>query len=385
LQRIGGRDLSAPLICVVGTRPNFVKIAPILRAFAESEAPLPAKLVHTGQHYDHNMSEIFFAQLGVPQPDIDLGVGPTSPARQIGEIMTRFSAVLEREPARAVIVVGDVNSTLACALAASTSGVPVVHVEAGLRSFDRRMPEEINRVLTDQISDLLFTTEVSAEQNLAREGIDPMRIRFVGNVMIDSLEYCLPKAPPAKETLSSFGDFGAICDGAGGYGVVTIHRPSNVDDPARLKELLSSLETVSETIPLIFPLHPRTQERLAAVGQDEQMKGGQVVFVPPLGYLEMLGLLSAAKLVITDSGGIQEETTFLGVPCLTVRENTERPVTVSEGTNTIVGLTADGLIDAATRAARSGVKKDVKPAKWDGRSAQRIARELDKWLGETGR
>jgi len=355
-----------------------------MKALSETGGAISTRLVHTGQHYDHNMSEIFFDQLGIPKPDVNLGVGTATRTRQIADIMSSFEEILLQEPARAVLVVGDVNSTLACALAASSIDVPVVHVEAGLRSFDRNMPEELNRVLTDQISDLLFTTELSGNENLLREGIPAERIKFVGNVMIDSLERFRPLAPPPEKVLGRFGDFEELFGDGGGYGVVTIHRPSNVDDRNRLEEICSSLKRVSENIPLIFPIHPRTRTQLAATGLKKWLSESRVHLVPPLGYLDMLGLLSSARLVITDSGGIQEETTCLGVPCLTVRENTERPVTVSSGTNTIVGLDPDVLVRVALDIVQGRERPGARPEKWDGRAAPRLADELAAWLAEAG-
>ncbi len=313
------------ILCVVGARPNFMKIAPIIRAFGNPAFRFTPVLVHTGQHYDNDMKHSFFEQLNIPEPDMDLGVGSGSHAIQTAEIMRRFEPVMDAEQPRAVLVVGDVNSTIACSLVAVKKGVPVIHVEAGLRSGDRTMPEEINRILTDQISDLLFTTESSAADNLMREGIDPARIHFVGNVMIDTLFDNLDRAIPAAETVRGRAETTGGPDISAGFGLVTLHRPSNVDDPKTLTRLLMCLREISEQLPLVFPLHPRTRQRMEAAGFSSSDLGAAILTTAPLGYHEMLGLMREARLVLTDSGGIQEETTALGVPCITLRDNTERP------------------------------------------------------------
>jgi len=367
------------VLCVVGARPNFMKIAPIMRAFRAPELGLRATLLHTGQHYDAAMKHAFFEQLDIPEPDIDLGVGSGSHALQTAEIMQRFEPVLDRERPDVVLVVGDVNSTIACALVAVKKGIPVVHVEAGLRSGDRSMPEEINRVLTDQLSELLFTTERDAERNLAREGIDPARVHFVGNVMIDTLRHNLTRATPAARTLREAG----LDAAEGEYGLVTLHRPSNVDDPARLRALLELLAECSEQLPLVFPVHPRTASRIAEAGLEPVLERGRILRLDPLGYLEMLGLMRSARLVLTDSGGIQEETTALGVPCLTLRENTERPITIEEGTNTLVGTRPECIRAAFDETLRSGGKAGRVPPLWDGCAAERIAAILSDWLHGT--
>ncbi len=369
---------TAPVICVVGARPNYMKVAPIIRAFAEHQPPIPTLLVHTGQHYDPAMKDRLFADLGLPEPEVNLAVGSGSHAVQTAEVMKRFEPIIDEHGARAVLVVGDVNSTLACALVAAKRHVPVVHVESGLRSYDRRMPEEINRILTDQISDLLYTTERSAHDNLAREGIDPERAVFVGNVMIDSLHASLPKAVPAAELLATAGlDPARI---AGGYGVVTLHRPSNVDHAETLGPIVEALREISRRLPLVVALHPRTRNNLERFGMFDRLDAPGFLILPPQGYLEMLGLMSGAKMVLTDSGGIQEETTALGVPCLTIRENTERPITVAQGTNTLIGVDPAALIDAACAILATGGKAGRVPEYWDGRTAERIARHLHGWL-----
>jgi len=375
---VGVNDPSGHILCVVGARPNFTKIAPIMRAFSAQQPEIPARLLHTGQHYDAAMKASFFQQLSIPEPDIDLEVGSGSHARQTADIMQRFEPVLEQTAPAAVLVVGDVNSTIACALVAVKLGIPVMHVEAGLRSGDRTMPEEINRLLTDQLSDLLFTTEASALDNLQREGIAASKVHFVGNVMIDTLRYNLGRAVASAVTLQAAGAPRDI----GEYGVLTLHRPSNVDDPGVLKPLLEVLCEISQATPLIFPVHPRTRGRIEAAGLGALLASGKIYLTQPLGYLEMLGLLKDARLVLTDSGGIQEETTALGVPCVTLRENTERPITVSEGTNTIVGTDPGRILDVCRDIHATGGKAGRVPALWDGRAAPRIAACVAPWLQE---
>jgi UDP-N-acetylglucosamine 2-epimerase (non-hydrolysing) len=364
------------LVCVVGARPNFMKIAPIMRAFGVQPG-VRGTLVHTGQHYDKAMKASFFEELDIPEPDVDLGVGSGSHAVQTAEIMRRFEPVLEDTKADAVLVVGDVNSTIACALVAAKRGVPVIHVEAGLRSFDRQMPEEVNRVLTDQLSDLLFTTERSAGDNLAREGIAADRVRFVGNVMIDTLLHSRVRCPDAADVIGGFP--GAIRRvGERDFGLVTLHRPSNVDDPTVLARLAGVLGEIGQDIPLLFPVHPRTRVRIDSTGVSAYF-GSAVVLLPPLGYLEMLALMMAARVVLTDSGGIQEETTALGVPCITLRESTERPITVTDGTNTIVGTDPDRIRACFADVLATGGKRGRIPELWDGHAAERIADETVLW------
>jgi len=373
-------SVRGPVLCVVGARPNFMKMAPILRALAAHEPSLPSLLVHTGQHYDADMNDKLFVDLRLPSPDINLEVGSGTHAVQTAEVMRRFEPVLDAHRPSCVLVVGDVNSTLACTLVASKKGVPVAHVEAGLRSYDRSMPEEINRVLTDQIADLLYTTERVAHDNLAREGIDASRAHFVGNVMIDSLLANRGLAVPPQESLRRGGVDMATFDASRGYGVVTLHRPSNVDDAAALGPLLEVLRDLSERLPLVFALHPRTRGNIERFGLSPLVSGGSIAVLPPQGYLEMLGLMSHASLVLTDSGGMQEETTALGVPCLTLRENTERPITIDQGTNTLVGRDR-GAIERAFGDIMSGQgKRGRVPELWDGRAAERIAAHLGDWL-----
>lgn len=372
------------LMCVVGARPNFMKAAPLLDAFAEGPTPLPCTLVHTGQHYDEAMKESFFRQLGIPEPDVDLEVGSGSHAWQTAEIMRRFEPVLEALRPELLIVVGDVNSTLACALVAAKAGVPVAHVEAGLRSFDRTMPEEVNRVLTDQLSELLFTTEPGARENLLREGIAPWRIHFVGNVMIDTLRAHLHRAVPALETLAWLMPRRIREVGEHGYALLTLHRPANVDHPAVLEGILTVVADLARRLPVVFPVHPRTRDAVERLGIRDRLERAGVVLCEPLGYLEMLGLMREARLVLTDSGGVQEETTALGVPCLTLRENTERPVTLSQGTNVLVGTDAHRIRREAERILRGERRAAGQPPKWDGSAARRIRKVIERWLHDRG-
>ncbi len=365
------------ILCIVGARPNFMKIAPIMQALSAGSQPIPAKIVHTGQHYDEAMNKQFFDDLGIPKPDINLEVGSGSHAQQTAEVMRRFEPVLDQEQPAAILVVGDVNSTIACALVAAKKNVAIIHVEAGLRSFDRGMPEEINRVLTDQISDLLYTTERAALENLRREGIDPARVHFVGNVMIDTLHHHLKQAIPAQTTLRDAG-----VEAQHGYALLTLHRPSNVDDKSALRDLLETIATVSQKLPVVFPLHPRTKGRIQEFGLEGLLAQANIALMPPLGYLPMLGLMRDAKLVFTDSGGIQEETTALGVPCLTLRENTERPITVEQGTNLIVGQSRAKILSAADDILQNGGKAGRIPEYWDGHAAERIAAHLHTWLAD---
>ena len=355
------------ILHVVGARPNFMKAAPVMAAVS-GWTPIKQVLVHTGQHYDANMSDVFFRQLGMQMPDVNLEVGSGSHAQQTAEIMARFEpVVLERWP-QMVLVYGDVNSTVAAALVCAKLGIPVGHVEAGLRSFDRTMPEEINRLLTDQIADLLFTPSADADANLAREGVEAGRVHRVGNVMIDTVVRLLPEARvPAGLSLPDR------------FVLVTLHRPSNVDDPAMLRMIMETLRLISREAPVLFPMHPRTRQRLAESGIEADGEA-RLQLLEPLGYLEFLALQQRAAAVITDSGGIQEETTFLGVPCFTVRENTERPVTVSEGSNTLVGQDGARLRAEVEQALKGKAKQGRRPELWDGHAAGRIARVVRQYL-----
>jgi UDP-N-acetylglucosamine 2-epimerase (non-hydrolysing) len=367
-----------PLACVVGARPNYMKMAPLIRAFGRRPGLPGVVLVHTGQHYDIEMNERLFAGLELPAPDLNLEVGSGTHAVQTAEVMRRFEPVLDELEPCCVIVVGDVNSTLACSLVASKKRVPVAHVEAGLRSFDRDMPEEINRLLTDQIADLLYTTERDAAENLAREGIASERVHFAGNVMIDSLLQCRGRALPPSETLSRARIDTRIVEEA--YGVVTLHRPSNVDDPDAFAQALQVLRDVAARMPLVWPVHPRARDNIQRFGLAPLLAGARVTLLQPQGYLEMLGLLMHAKLVLTDSGGIQEETTALSVPCLTMRNNTERPITIAQGTNTLVGRDRVRVAACVDDILSSGGKRGRMPELWDGHAADRIATHLEGWL-----
>jgi UDP-N-acetylglucosamine 2-epimerase (non-hydrolysing) len=377
----------AKILCVVGARPNFMKIAPIMRAFAQRSSSFVTKLVHTGQHYDVAMNERFFQQLRIPAPDISLEIGSASHAVQTAEIMKRFEPVLDAERPDAILVVGDVNSTIACALVAAKKGIKVIHVEAGLRSRDRTMPEEINRILTDQLSDRLYVTEAEAIGNLSAEGIAKSKVVFAGNVMIDTLLASLPEAVPAETTLQqAFARNGGekirrAFQSARQYGVLTLHRPSNVDEPAVLARLLTLVAEISATIPIVFPMHPRTSNQIAASGLGAHLDRPGIAVLPPLGYLEMLGLLRQARVVLTDSGGLQEETTALGIPCLTLRHNTERPITVEQGTNHLVGTDSQAIRDGLSAALQRTPGDSKRPEKWDGHAAERIVDDLVQWLG----
>ena len=359
---------------VVGARPNFMKIAPLVAAFRRRPEVRPI-LVHTGQHYDERMSDLFFRQLGIPQPDVNLEVGSGSHAAQTAEIMTRFEPVVEQHRPDAVLVVGDVNSTIACALVAVKMGVPVAHVEAGLRSFDRTMPEEINRLLTDAISQWLFATEPGAVANLRREGIPQEKIHFVGNVMIDTLMANLSRARAG----TALRDLGLR---PRGYGVLTLHRASNVDDREVLGGIFDALRTIARELPIVFPVHPRSRKNMAAFGMlDVGMAAEGIRIVEPLGYLDFLQLVAEARLVLTDSGGIQEESTILKVPCLTLRETTERPVTVDVGCNQVVGTDPARILAAYRRVMAAEKFTCGVPEKWDGHAAERIADILVASLG----
>jgi UDP-N-acetylglucosamine 2-epimerase (non-hydrolysing) len=346
---------------VVGARPNFVKITPILAAMQRRGDAFRQVLVHTGQHYDNDMSRIFFDDLKMPAEDEFLGVGSGTHAEQTGRVMLAFEPVLLKHEPDWVMVVGDVNSTLACALVCAKLGVPVAHVEAGLRSWDRSMPEEINRLLTDQICDLLFTPSKDGDANLLREGIAAEKIHFVGNVMIDTLVKMLPKAL-ARPILGELG-----LD-KGGFVLVTLHRPNNVDQPQTLAQILSALEAIAQKNPVVFPVHPRTRKNMQVFG----LQAGGVRLLEPLGYLDFLALTASARLVLTDSGGIQEETTYLGVPCLTVRPNTERPVTVEIGTNRLVASRREPILEAVKTLLDNPIRNNLVPPLWDGKAAERI-------------
>jgi UDP-N-acetylglucosamine 2-epimerase (non-hydrolysing) len=340
---------------VVGARPNFMKIAPIVEQMKKTPE-LKGVLVHTGQHYSAEMSDVFFRELGIPVPDVHLGVGSGSHAEQTARILVEFEKVCMQEKPDLILVVGDVNSTMACAIVAAKLQIPIAHVEAGLRSFDRSMPEEINRVVTDALSSILLTTSRDADENLRREGIDASKVFFVGNVMIDTLLKHRAKADALK------------MDKPGRYALVTLHRPSNVDDPDVLGPIIEALNEISKSIPLLFPIHPRTLKSIENFG----LRVNGIRTMEPLGYLEFLNLESSATVVLTDSGGLQEETTILGVPCLTLRHNTERPVTMTDGTNILVGTNKAEILRAFHRVINGDWLPSGPPELWDGHAAERI-------------
>ncbi len=346
------------VLCVVGARPNFMKAKPVVDAL--SHRGIATVLVHTGQHYDPVMSDVFFADLAIPTPDHHLGVGSGTQAEQVGKVMMAFEPLLDEVAPDVVLVMGDVNSTMACALVAAKAGTKLGHVEAGLRSRDWSMPEEINRVVTDRVSDLLLAPSPDAVENLRWEGVAQDRIHLVGNVMVDTLLANIDRARE-RPILSKLGI------AAHAYGLVTLHRPGNVDDPETLKRLLGALAELGRECPLIYPVHPRSAAQLAGL-----TSGGNIRLIEPLGYLDFIALEAQAAIVLTDSGGVQEETTVLGVPCLTLRDNTERPITVSEGTNTVVGRDPDRIVDAARRVLRDGVVARFPPL-WDGAAGERVA------------
>jgi UDP-N-acetylglucosamine 2-epimerase (non-hydrolysing) len=355
---------------VAGARPNFMKVAPVMRAFAAKGGDFVQRLVHTGQHYDDGMSKVFFDELALPAPDINLGVGSGSHAAQTAQIMMRFEPVILEFAPNWLLVYGDVNSTVACTLVAAKCGVPVAHVEAGLRSFDRTMPEEVNRVVTDALAELLLTPSPDADENLLREGIAAERIRRVGNVMIDTLCHSLERAR-VRDVVRRLGL------SAGGYVYVTLHRPSNVDERGSLERIVDSLAGVAERMPVVFPAHPRTRQRLADFELIDRLGAASGVrLLEPLGYLDSLCLTEQAACVLTDSGGLQEETTYLGVPCLTLRPNTERPITLTSGSNRLTTLDAlDADVQAAVRRRESG-EGFQQPDLWDGHAAERIVETM---------
>ena len=359
------------ILLIAGARPNFMKVAPIYAEMKRRSNDFATMIVHTGQHYDAAMSDSFFDDLGMPKPDVHLGVGSGSHAVQTAKIMTEFEPVVLREKPDWVLVVGDVNSTIACALVCAKLGVKVAHVEAGLRSRDRSMPEEINRILTDSISDLLFTTSQDADENLLQEGIPADKIRFVGNVMIDSLmdHLKIAESSTVREKLGVE---------AQDYAVLTLHRPSNVDDRKTLSGIVDALIAVAEKLPIVFPVHPRTRAKIEEFGFGDLLARSDIRLIDPLGYLDFMRLYSGAKMVLTDSGGLQEETTVLGIPCLTLRHNTERPITIEMGTNILVGTDPEKIKQAAfdvldNRSASANTKI---PPLWDGKTAGRICDEL---------
>ena len=358
------------VVAVVGARPNYMKVAPIWREL-EKNSRAVKRLIHTGQHYDRNMSKVFFDDLKLPKPDVYLGVGSGPHGEQTGKVMQQIESVFSGDRPDLVLVVGDVNSTMAVALVAVKMGISVGHVEAGLRSFDRAMPEEINRMVTDIIAEFLFTTEPGAEENLLREGVDKTKIHFVGNVMIDSLQFYRP-----------FAERSTILDQLSltprTYGLVTLHRPSNVDDPGTLSGILGALEELGADCPLVFPAHPRTQKMMES--NKLSVPTERLKILDPTGYLDFVKLMMHARLVLTDSGGIQEETTVLGIPCLTIRENTERPITIEIGTNRLVGVSPERILEEGRRALDGPERPGRIPELWDGKASQRIVRVIDEYF-----
>jgi len=360
------------ILHVVGARPNFMKIAPVMRAI-ERAGFADHMLVHTGQHYDFSMSDVFFTDLGMPRPDIHLGVGSGSHAEQTAKVMVEFEKVCLEQKPDIVVVAGDVNSTMACAIDCAKLRIPCAHVEAGLRSFDLDMPEEVNRIVTDRLCEILLTPSPDGDENLRREGTPEEWIFRVGNVMIDTLLAHLPKA---KATGSPAG----LGVEPGCYAVLTLHRPSNVDDPRVLGGLLDALAQIQRVLPIVFPVHPRTRKRFEEFGFGPRVAAMKALTLcEPLGYLDFLGLTSQSKLILTDSGGLQEESTALGIPCLTLRENTERPITVTQGTNTVVGRDPAAIVSEAKRAIDGHGKAGRTPELWDGKASERIARVLRDW------
>ena len=361
---------------IVGARPNFMKMAPLYRELSLYSENYESLIIHTGQHYDEKMSKLFFNDLDMPKPAAYLNVGSGSHGKQTAMIMERYEdLLLAGDKPDLVIVAGDVNSTIACALVAKKLYIPVAHLESGLRSYDDRMPEEINRVLTDRISDILLTPSLDANKNLEKEGIDPEKIYFVGNIMIDSLVAHKEKA----ENSNIFHQLNMVPNEK--YALVTLHRPSNVDEYKGLKMLLTSLEKIGEKIKIIFPMHPRTRKNIYELGLSSFLDtNSDVLFTDPLGYLDFLKLEMNAKFILTDSGGIQEESTYFGVPCLTLRENTERPITITEGTNHLVDLNVESIVNSAREIIEGNVKLGKIPKYWDGKTAKRIVKVLDEWF-----
>jgi len=371
------------IMSIVGARPNMMKMAPLLRVMKKC-GDIEATLIHTGQHYDYAMSKVLFEQLEMPDPDYNLEVGSGTHHVQTAKVMERFGEIVRRERPELIVVVGDVNSTMACALVGAKEQIPVAHVEAGLRSFDRGMPEEINRIVTDAVADLLFITEESGRTNLRMEGVPDEKIHFAGNVMIDSLLEVLPAARK-----SDLGNKLGITPGR--YIVLTLHRPSNVDDPEQLRRTLDAIASIAQELPVVFPIHPRTTAKIAACGfdriwpirNDQRVPATGIWTLPPVNYIEFLGLIDSANMVITDSGGVQEETTYLGVPCLTYRDTTERPITITNGTNWLAGLDVERLRQKAHELIANGTARPTPgnlPPLWDGKAAERIVLVLKSFL-----
>ena len=364
------------LLCVVGARPNFVKIAPLLNLLKLSHPPVNVILVHTGQHFDYTLNQQLFSSLGISAPKHQLKLDYHSEVSQFSDIMIKFESVINEEKPNAILVVGDVNSTLSCALTASKKNIPLIHIESGLRSFDKNMPEEINRILTDQLSDLLFTTELSANINLQNEGIESNKVHFVGNIMIDSLLQNLDKSIHYTQTLSKY----SVNKSNIKYILVTLHRKELLNNDIKIKQIILELKKISEDFEIIIPLHPRTHEKLKKLDLYNELNDFAII-LPPVDYLEMLGLIKDSTIILTDSGGLQEEATILKKPCITLRDNTERPVTVSEGTNRVLGNNIKLLPALIKTALSSDMPKKI-PTYWDGHTAARIMSILVPWLYE---
>jgi len=364
------------ILNIVGARPNFMKIAPLQQEFKKHSDTFEVKLLHTGQHYDYEMSEVFFEELGIREPDIYLGIGGGTHAEQTGKLMMAFEQVLDEEEPELIIVVGDVNATLACSLTAVKKGVKVAHIEAGLRSYDRTMPEEINRIITDSISDLLFTPSEDGNANLKKEGIPEEKIHFVGNIMIDTLF----RMRDIARTRSTIHDELGLNGGA--YGLITLHRPSNVDVEETYRGIMHAFGEITGNLPLIWPVHPRSRKQAEAFGIWEELNRMEgLILTEPIGYLDMVALMEQSSLVLTDSGGVQEETTALGVPCLTLRKNTERPITVHEGTNRVVGIQPERIVEEAVDILKNGTSAtENRPLYWDGKTSERILQILVEYV-----
>jgi UDP-N-acetylglucosamine 2-epimerase (non-hydrolysing) len=358
------------IINVVGARPNFMKIAPLMTEMKKHPGHITPLLLHTGQHYDEKMSDLFFRELGIPKPDIYLGVGSDTHARQVAKIMMEFDEICTRENPDAILVVGDVNSTMACSLVAAKRDIKIIHMEAGLRSYDRTMPEEINRLVTDTLADLLLIPSEDAIENLHKEGIADEKIHLVGNVMIDTLFHFLPLAKNSKI-------MGQLKVEKGNFVLVTLHRPSNVDTVENLKKILETLVAIQKTTPVVFPIHPRTLKNIEVLGLKDLIKDvPNLILTEPLGYLDFQQLMSNSLLVVTDSGGLQEETTALKIPCITVRENTERPVTISLGSNELIGMDMEKLLNLYYKAKEGKWKSSSIPELWDGKTSERVVQVL---------
>ncbi|MDT3740564.1 MAG: UDP-N-acetylglucosamine 2-epimerase (non-hydrolyzing) [Candidatus Kapabacteria bacterium] len=362
------------ILNIVGARPNFMKIAPLISAMKSSKYIEPV-LIHTGQHYDEKMSNLFFDELEIPKPEVNLEVGSDTQAKQVAKIMEKFDDICSQYKPQAILVVGDVNSTMACSLVAAKLGIKIIHMEAGLRSYDRNMPEEINRIVTDALADLLLTPSADGTENLLKEGVSPDKIKLVGNIMIDTLLHFLPKAEKS-------GILEKLSVTKNNYAAVTLHRPSNVDGEQSLRAILETLSSIQKKIRIVLPIHPRTRKNIELFGLSDIVDNSpELILTDPLGYLDFQKLMSNSRFVITDSGGVQEETTALKIPCITVRENTERPVTIWEGSNELVGFDMDKLLYFSDKAISGSWKQSRIPEFWDGKTAERVVDNIEKYFG----